>query len=535
MSGSSAPSDRGGPRRPDPPAGLVADRYRLLDLLGEGGMGRVWEARDELLGRAVAVKEISPEGLSTTELGDLRERAIREARAIAQIDHPHVVRIFDVVEHDGTLWIVMELVRAISLYDEVSRNGPLDPRRAAQLGLDLVGALQAAHRAGVLHRDVKPANVLLGRDERVVLTDFGLATSASDSAMTRAGVMLGSPSYLAPERAHDEPATAAADLWSLGATLFTAVEGHPPYERSSPMATLAALMVDPPAAPTRAGILEPVLEALLERDPSARATAEEAAELLRYVLSAPLPHHPVTTAAVVVPETPARNRRRRRGPVLALVAGATAVTAAVGVTIVAGRDPQDAQARPVPSLTPDVVRIPSAAPSRTEASARPSATPSPTPSRTVSPTKQPSPSRTAPATRTPTSRPPVAAPVRVTFEAESFTDNFGTEASFPDGASGGRVVGKTNNGDWVGYRNRSLAGVRKVTLRYTAGSGDTVVEIRSDSASGELLARVTLSGTTDFSAFATVTAGLSGRSSGPLFIAFPGPRASDIDTVTLSS
>jgi serine/threonine protein kinase len=335
MNGSSTPPDGGDTSRPDPSAGLVAGRYRLVGLLGDGGMGRVWEAYDELLDRAVAVKEIAPVGLSAAELGDLRERAIREARTIARIDHAHVVRIFDVVEHGGSPWIVMELVRARSLFDEVRDRGPLDPRRAARLGLDLVDALAAAHRAGVLHRDVKPANVLLGWDGRVVLTDFGLATSTGDSMMTRAGVMLGSPSYLAPERALDEPATAAADLWSLGATLYTAVEGHPPYERSSPMATLAALMADPPAPPTRAGILEPVLEALLERDPAVRITAEEVTELLRHVLSEPGPESPgqdserPVAVPVASPEGPARSSRRPRGTIAALIVGVTVLRGGV--------------------------------------------------------------------------------------------------------------------------------------------------------------------------------------------------------------
>src|ERR1700754_833767 len=243
-------------------------------------MGRVWEARDELLGRDVAIKEISPEGLSAAELGDLRERAIREARAIAQVSHPNVVRIFDVVTEDAAPWIVMELVRSRSLLDVVNAEGPMRPERVAHIGAEVLGALQAAHKAGILHRDVKPANVLIADDGRVVLTDFGLATVAGDSTMTRTGVVLGSPSYPAPERALDEPARPGSDLWSLGATLFAAVEGRPPYVKSSPMATLAALMVDPPPVPQRAGVLRPALEALLRKDPSERAYAEEALRLL---------------------------------------------------------------------------------------------------------------------------------------------------------------------------------------------------------------------------------------------------------------
>ncbi|MCO8275538.1 protein kinase [Actinoplanes sp. TRM 88003] len=532
MSGSSTPSDRG----------LVAGRYRLLDLLGQGGMGRVWEAHDELLGRAVAIKEVAPEGLSPAELGDLHERAIREARAIAQIDHPHVVRIFDVVEHEGNPWIVMELVRGRSLYDEVKWEGPLDPARAARLGLDLVGALQAAHRVGVLHRDVKPANVLLGRDGRTVLTDFGLATSVGDSTMTRTGVMLGSPSYLAPERALDEPASAASDLWSLGATLYSAVEGRPPYVRSSPMATLAALTVDPPTAPKQAGLLEPVLEALLEKDPAARATAAEATELLRYVLSEPNPRAvepPVETAAPPVRTEPPRPTRRRRGPVVVLLATATAVAVATAAALFAGQDPPDVVAQFATSPDPvdrqeALVPLPAVEPSA-RASATPGRAPSSPSSRPARPSATKTPSSSAPPVRPTASKSPSPAPIRLTFEAESYTDNNGTEDSFPPTASGGRAVGHTDNGDHVGYRNRSLAGVRKVALRYAAGGGDTVIELRSDSATGTLLATVALRGTANFSTHATATATLDRTTSGPLFIVFRGPKASDIDTVTYRS
>ncbi|GID32257.1 protein kinase domain-containing protein [Paractinoplanes brasiliensis] len=533
MNGSRTPSDHG----------LVAGRYRLLDLLGQGGMGRVWEAHDELLGRAVAVKEVAPEGLSPAELGDLYERAIREARAIAQIDHPHVVRIFDVVEHHGNPWIVMELVRARSLYDEVKWEGPLDPARAARMGLDLVSALQAAHRVGVLHRDVKPANVLLGRDGRTVLTDFGLATSVGDSTMTRTGVMIGSPSYLAPERALDEPASAASDLWSLGATLYTAVEGRPPYVRSSPMATLAALTVDLPTAPKQAGLLEPVLEALLEKDPAARATADEATELLRYVLSRPAPlvtPPPVTEAPVTpTPAEPPRPDRRRRGPVVVLLAVATAVAVTTVAALLVGRNPPETAVQFAVSADPvdrqeTLEPMPAVGPTA-PASATPSRTPSPSPSRPASPTRTQAPSNSAPAAGPTVSKSPSPAPIRLTFEAESYTDNNGTVDSFPSTASGGRVVGHTDNGDFVGYRNRSLARVRQVQLRYTAGSGDTVIELRGDSATGILLATVTLGGTADVNTYATATTTLDRSTSGPLFIVFRGPRASDIDTITYRS
>ncbi len=274
-------------------------------------MGRVWRARDELLGRDVAVKEITPGGMSRTELGDLRERAIREARAIAQINHPNVVRIFDVVEKDGAPWIIMELVPSRSLFEVLIDDGPMTPQQAAKVGLDVLAALTAAHRVGILHRDVKPANVLLASDGRVVLTDFGLATLVGDATMTRTGIVIGSPAYLAPERAADEPADAKGDLWSLGAVLFTAVEGEPPYVRSSPMATLAALMVEPPPIPKKAGPLHPVIEALLRKNPAERADAVEAERLLRAVAEPAAPaaaapaFRPATADSIPGPPAPA--------------------------------------------------------------------------------------------------------------------------------------------------------------------------------------------------------------------------------------
>ncbi|WP_433829483.1 protein kinase domain-containing protein [Actinoplanes sp. CA-015351] len=260
---------------------IIAERYRLTGRIGQGGMGRVWAARDELLGRDVAIKElVPPPGLTESELRTLRDRAIREARAIARLDQANVVRVHDVVFHADVPWIVMELVESRSLYQVVRAEGPMAPEMAARIGLGVLAGLRAAHRAGILHRDVKPGNVLLAHDGRVVLTDFGLATAAGDSSMTSTGVVLGSPSYLAPERALDGEIGPAADLWSLGATLYAAVEGRPPYDRSSPMATLTALATELPAPPERAGSLRPALIALLQKNPAERADAETAQRLL---------------------------------------------------------------------------------------------------------------------------------------------------------------------------------------------------------------------------------------------------------------
>jgi hypothetical protein len=261
---------------------LVAERYRLLEPLGSGGMGRVWHAWDEILGRDVAIKEIvPPEGLTAEEREEVRRRTLREARAAARLNHPNVVRVYDVFEAGDRPWIVMEYVPSRSLSEIVASDGPLEPIRAAQIGLGVLAALRAAHRAGVLHRDVKPSNVLLADDGRVVLTDFGIATLEGDANVTRPGLVLGSPAYIAPERARDGVGGPASDLWSLGATLYAAVEGRSPYERTSAIATLTALASEEPDPPRRAGLLRPVLTGLLRKDPSVRINAAETERRLR--------------------------------------------------------------------------------------------------------------------------------------------------------------------------------------------------------------------------------------------------------------
>ncbi|MGW3604587.1 protein kinase domain-containing protein [Micromonospora sp. NPDC005161] len=261
---------------------LIAGRYRLLDLVGRGGMGRVWRARDEMLHREVAVKEVVPPSwLADHERAELRSRTLREARAAARLNHPAVVRLYDVVPAEDSPWIVMEYVPSRTLQDVLDAGGPLAPAEAARIGLALLGALRAAHTAGVLHRDVKPQNVLMAHDGRVLLTDFGLATfDGGDGAMTRPGMVLGSPQYVAPERASEAVSTVAADLWSLGATLHTAVEGRSPYARSTAMATLSALAAGPPDPAPHAGPLAPVLAGLLRRDPRDRLDHEAAHRLL---------------------------------------------------------------------------------------------------------------------------------------------------------------------------------------------------------------------------------------------------------------
>ncbi|MGW5421065.1 serine/threonine-protein kinase [Streptomyces sp. NPDC003943] len=281
---------------------LIAGRYRLLDVLGEGGMGTVWRARDEVLGREVAVKEVrAPAGLPTEDRERLYARLEREARSAARITDRNVVTVYDVAIDDERPWIVMELVRGLTLAETLEAEGPLPPARAAQVGAGVLAALRAAHAAGVLHRDVKPANVLLANDGRVVLTDFGIAAVAGTSPLTMTGELIGSPEYLAPERALGRTPGPAADLWSLGVLLYTAVEGASPFRRETALDTLRMVVDEEPAPPVHAGPLAPVIEGLLRKDPEQRLPAEAAEEQLRLVAAGGTPR---TEATRVLPTPP---------------------------------------------------------------------------------------------------------------------------------------------------------------------------------------------------------------------------------------
>jgi serine/threonine protein kinase len=249
---------------------VVAGRYRLDSHLGSGGMGTVWRGWDEVLRRQVAVKEVTiAPGLPDAEAELLRERYLREARATARLHHPAVVGVYDVIPEPGRVWIVMELVNARDLAAVLREDGPLEPTRVARIGLQLLDALDAAHAAGVLHRDVKPANVLIA-EGRTVLTDFGVASVTGDSSLTRTGQLVGSPAYLAPERLTGGSVGPASDLWSLGCTLYAATEGKPPFLRPEQFAIIAAITVDPVPPARQAGLLTPVLYGLLEKDAAAR-------------------------------------------------------------------------------------------------------------------------------------------------------------------------------------------------------------------------------------------------------------------------
>ncbi|MEO3814639.1 serine/threonine-protein kinase, partial [Sphaerisporangium sp. B11E5] len=267
---------------------VLANRYELVSPLGRGTMGTVWRAHDRLLDRDVAVKEIRQDtGLNKDQRAELRERMIREGRSAAKISHPSVATVHDTIVVDGRPWIIMELVEARSLEQVIEEEGPLPPRLVAEIGLDLLGALGAAHEQGILHRDVKPGNVLLTETGRVVLTDFGIAKSEGDPNITKTGMVIGSPGYTAPERARGDHTGPESDMWSLGATLYFAVEGRPAYERRTVSETLAALMTEEAEPARQAGPLRPVLEALLDKDYTKRLTAAEATTVLRTIARTP--------------------------------------------------------------------------------------------------------------------------------------------------------------------------------------------------------------------------------------------------------
>jgi serine/threonine protein kinase len=243
-------------------------------------MGVVWRAHDELLDRAVAIKEVLYHALGESDRAAFTARTIREARAAGRLTHPNVVVVHDVIEEDGRPWIVMQLVNSRSLGDVLKELGALPPEQVASIGAQVLDALRTAHAAGVMHRDVKPENVLLGSGGRVVLTDFGIATMTQESALTMSGVVTGTPAFLPPERLNGLPATPESDLWALGATLYAAVEGRPPFDRGAPVPTMAAILHDDAAPMRNAGPLEPVVEGLMRKDPARRMTAVEAAERL---------------------------------------------------------------------------------------------------------------------------------------------------------------------------------------------------------------------------------------------------------------
>ncbi|RKE19503.1 serine/threonine-protein kinase [Streptomyces sp. TLI_171] len=397
--------------QPQEPTGrLLAGRYRLGEVLGRGGMGTVWRAEDEVLGRIVAVKELRMTGaVDDAEKHRLIVRTLREAKATARIRHTAAVTVFDVVEEDDRPWIVMELVDGRSLADVVREDGTLTPERAAEIALDLLGVLGAAHSQGVLHRDVKPSNVLIGEDGRTVLTDFGIASVEGDTSITSTGMLVGAPSYIAPERARGQQPGPPSDLWSLGGTLYAMVEGVPPYDRGSALATLTAVMTEDLPTPRNAGPLRPVIEGLLEKDPAKRMDAAAARALLRAIaggkalpeaatVAVPAPAEAPTVAVPAAEETagtaprpllaplriPFRVSRRRA----AMAAGAVAaVLALVAALVVWWPEGKDAGARSAGGATGPSAQASAPA----SAAASPAASPSPSADGSGAASEQPAP------------------------------------------------------------------------------------------------------------------------------------------------
>ncbi|MFE9444325.1 serine/threonine-protein kinase [Streptomyces sp. NPDC006602] len=402
---------------------LIAGRYRLLSPLGEGGMGTVWRARDELLNREVAVKEVrAPSGLPGADIERMYARLEREAWAAARISNRNVVTVYDVATQDHRPWIVMELVRGISLAELLEAEGPLSPQRAAHVGAEVLSALRAAHEAGVLHRDVKPANVLMSNDGRVVLTDFGIAMVEGSSALTMTGEVIGSPEFLAPERALGRKPGPESDLWSLGVLLYAAVEGNSPFRQDTPLSTLRAIVDEELPPPHRAGPLAPVIEGLLRKDPAERLPADRAEQDLRVIGAggtlgedavqafpyAPTiaahqqppyqPTHQPThdqsppTAPVPPPwtrpgtTTTAEQPRRNRRAALVLIAGLAALALAIAGLTYALLNRDDGDEAGGPKSETSGLGSPSVSDPDRSDTAEPSRSPSPSPSPSSSPT-----------------------------------------------------------------------------------------------------------------------------------------------------
>ncbi|MET7465530.1 serine/threonine-protein kinase [Nonomuraea sp. NPDC005501] len=362
---------------------LIARRYQLLRELGRGGMGVVWEGRDTLLNRQIAIKEVLlPDGLSRADQERQLLRTAREARTAARLNHPSVVAVYDVVEEDGRPWIIMELVRHPSVEQVVATTGALPIRQAADVGRQVLSALRAAHEAGILHRDVKPSNILLADDGRAVLTDFGIATAEGDSSLTSTGMVTGSPSFLAPERVRAAEAGPPSDLWSLGATLYATLVGRSPFERGEPMATLNALLNEEPDYRRIPPAMHPVLKGLLRKEPHERMGAEEADRLLAEVVNLRPAGADMDVPDEAVPRRSSRTLLAAAAAAVLVLAGGTVaylnlVPPAEGTSDIAQR----AATSPLPSATATA----------TASTPTPTATPSATPT--------PSPTRTAPVTR----------------------------------------------------------------------------------------------------------------------------------------
>jgi len=320
---------------------LIAGRYQVLRAIGRGGMGTVWLCRDEVLGREVAVKQIGAlPGESATET----KRAMREARSAASVNHPNAVAVYDVVDHDGGPWLVMEYVEGETLADEISRDGRLSPQRVAEIGAQLAGALARAHERRIVHRDIKPGNVLIDKAGRPKISDFGIARGHGDEQLTQVGFITGTPGYLSPELARGGDPHSASDVWALGATLYAAVEGQTPYEpRSNPIALLRAIATQRPRPMTHAGALTPAIDAMMHEDPACRWDMATSARRLGGIARAGGPavrrvDRSATRVLAVTPPEPTQTLApTQRVEVIVPVAPAAAGTSAAAALVVAKR------------------------------------------------------------------------------------------------------------------------------------------------------------------------------------------------------
>jgi hypothetical protein len=360
---------------------LVANRYTLSAPLGRGGMGVVWRAQDAVLGREVAVKEVVfPPTMAEEERRPAQARVLREARAAARLNHPSAVTLYDVVQDQGGTFIVMELVNAPTLADLVRAGGPLPAARVAEIGAQIASALEAAHAAGIVHRDVKPGNVMVPERGMAKLADFGIASLQGDPQLTSTGLVIGSPAYMAPEQARGEASGPPVDFWALGATMFYAVEGEPPFDRGTSIATLAAVVNDPPRAPRRAGPLASIITALLAKDPGSRPSGPEVrAELSRL---AAVPASPPTEVLPVL------------GPGRTVPLPPAAPAAAAAGLAAAGSRP----ATPASAAFPAASQVPAAATTHRDPGAAAFDPSGPTPA-PADPASQPDPPPAGPAAR----------------------------------------------------------------------------------------------------------------------------------------
>jgi hypothetical protein len=310
---------------------VIAGRYALVAELGRGGMGIVWRAQDRHIGRFVAIKELHlPDGIAHEERRVLEERALREARTAGKLNDPAVVTVFDAINENGTTYIVMELVEAATLSTLISTHGPMPPNQVVSIALQSLSALEAAHQAGIVHRDVKPGNLMVRPDGKVKLTDFGIAQAVDDPRLTTSGSLIGSPAYMAPERIHGHEAGPPSDLWALGATLCYAVEGWSPFERSSTASTLHAIMSETPRLTRATGVLGAVITGLLIADPNARLSGPQARAMLGSIGNQPTPPTGISPQATQhYQQAPAVDpAKKKRNRILALVGAAVIAAAA---------------------------------------------------------------------------------------------------------------------------------------------------------------------------------------------------------------